>query len=123
MSIDYKEVQVSVADLELGMHVVRLDCPWEQTDFLLQGFIINTPEDIEALQRQCQYVFIEARVEVTVKGKAHKKPQKSGFFSSIKNKMGVVSKSADRPKKEAPPKPQRKVTYINNSSFGVQKQR
>ncbi len=57
------ETQLPVASLQIGMHVIRLDRPWLETDFLLQGFIIQSQDDIRRLQMQCEYVFVEGVVE------------------------------------------------------------
>lgn len=56
------ETEIPVSKLQLGMHVVRLDRPWEETDFLLQGFIISSSEEINELCNQCRTVFIEGRI-------------------------------------------------------------
>jgi len=53
------ERKVSTIDLKVGMHVANLDRPWLDTPFLLQGFIIEKEEDIQALQQHCKYVFID----------------------------------------------------------------
>jgi len=57
------ESKVDVIDLVIGMHVVRLDRPWEETNFLLQGFVIENQADIDSLRTQCEFVFIEGRIE------------------------------------------------------------
>ena len=41
------------------MYVARLDRPWTDTPFLFQGFFIRTQDEIEELQRHCQYVYID----------------------------------------------------------------
>lgn len=56
---DYHDIAVSVADLELGMHVVALDRPWQETNFMLQGFVIRTQDEIHQLQSQCEEVFVQ----------------------------------------------------------------
>ena len=43
------ETQLDVAELAIGMHVVRLDRPWEETDFLIQGFVIKDQSIVSAL--------------------------------------------------------------------------
>ncbi len=60
MGIQRTEVKVPVGELALGMRVLRLDRPWLETDFLLQGFIIESEKDIDDLVRQCEYVYVEA---------------------------------------------------------------
>lgn len=51
--------QVPVEKLACGMFVAELDRPWLETPFLIQGFVIESQEQIEELQRSCKYVFVE----------------------------------------------------------------
>lgn len=53
------ERKVSTIDLKIGMHVANLDRPWLDTPFLLQGFIIEREDEINALQQHCKYVYID----------------------------------------------------------------
>ncbi len=69
--VDYVEkVKLRVGDLHPGMYVCELDRPWLETPFLLQGFEIKSDNDIEALRRHCQYVYIDMlrtrTVEMTI---------------------------------------------------------
>lgn len=48
-----------VEDLRVGMFVVELDIPWEQSTFMFQGVEIKTTEDIQEIQKQCKYVFVD----------------------------------------------------------------
>ncbi|MBT8118355.1 MAG: HD-GYP domain-containing protein [Gammaproteobacteria bacterium] len=41
------------------MYVSNLDRPWIDTPFLLEGFLINSEEDLTALNQYCTYVFID----------------------------------------------------------------
>ncbi|MDX2504504.1 MAG: DUF3391 domain-containing protein [Gammaproteobacteria bacterium] len=59
-SSEYIELKRSVDLLELGMFVTRLDRPWEDTDFIYQGFQINTLDELHALKEQCEYVYVRA---------------------------------------------------------------
>ena len=45
-------------ELRLGMYVAELDKPWEQTDFMFQGFKLNTRELLEAVQAESEYVLV-----------------------------------------------------------------
>lgn len=65
MAFELEERLVSVADLQIGMFVCRLDRPWEESPFPLQGIELNTPEDIESLRRLCHVVYIDARRTVS----------------------------------------------------------
>lgn len=52
-------IEVMTNELKLGMYVSRLDRPWLDTPFLFQGFYINSREDIDELQRHCEYVYVD----------------------------------------------------------------
>jgi HD-GYP domain-containing protein (c-di-GMP phosphodiesterase class II) len=54
-----ERVRVQARDLRLGMFVCELDRPWLETPFLMQGFELNTPADIEAVQEHCEYVYVD----------------------------------------------------------------
>ncbi|RMA82254.1 HD-GYP domain-containing protein [Umboniibacter marinipuniceus] len=54
-----KQVKVFTTDLTLGMYVSRLDKPWTQTPFPLQGFFIKSANDIKELNFHCKYVYID----------------------------------------------------------------
>jgi len=53
------EKRVDTAKLQIGMYVCRLDRPWLGTPFQLQGLLLSTPEDIDALAQHCEHVFID----------------------------------------------------------------
>jgi HD-GYP domain-containing protein (c-di-GMP phosphodiesterase class II) len=53
------EKKVSADEVTHGMYVSRLDRPWLETPFLLQGFYVMDDEDIRALKEYCEYVYIE----------------------------------------------------------------
>ncbi|MEY4717864.1 MAG: hypothetical protein RL563_482 [Pseudomonadota bacterium] len=52
-------IKVDVKDLKIGMYISKLDRPWLETSFWFQGFELKTQADIEAVQRQCEYVFVD----------------------------------------------------------------
>jgi len=51
--------KVNVAYLKIGMYVSDLDRPWIDTPFILEGFLIQTEDDLTALSQYCSYVFID----------------------------------------------------------------
>lgn len=51
--------KIFVNDLKPGMFVNELDRPWLDTPYLLQGFLIQSKEDIEEVGRYCEHVFID----------------------------------------------------------------
>lgn len=61
------EVKIDTKDVALGMYVTRIDRPWLETPFLLQGFMINTPEDKELLTKYCEYCYVDVHRSKTIK--------------------------------------------------------
>ena len=59
-------VKVDVKDLKIGMYISKLDRPWLETSFWFQGFELKTQADIEAVQRQCDYVFVDVAQQTVV---------------------------------------------------------
>lgn len=53
------EIRVSIDGLKIGMYVSRLDQPWLETPFPLQGLSIQSPRDIEELKGCCDYVYVD----------------------------------------------------------------
>ena len=58
MSLISKKVHVS--ELRLGMYVSKLDRDWLDTPFLLQGFTVESEDDIDVIHEYCEHVWIEA---------------------------------------------------------------
>lgn len=51
--------KISVDELRIGMYVSGLDRPWAETPFVFQGFPIHHRDELDALRRVCDYVFID----------------------------------------------------------------
>ena len=107
-----EEVAVSVSELEIGMHVTRLDRPWEETPFLLQGFIIHTMEDIHQLRTYCNQVYIEVKFERVADRKHPAQPNASPPAAEKSNK-----RNADPANFSSSEAPKRKARYLNTVSF------
>lgn len=58
-ALELETIKVSASDLRVGMFVSELDRPWLDTPFLLQGFELKTHDDIEAVQKVCEYVYVD----------------------------------------------------------------
>lgn len=52
--------RIPVECLKFGMYVSELDRPWTETNFLFQGLLLETRDDIEQVQMQCDYVYIDS---------------------------------------------------------------
>jgi HD-GYP domain-containing protein (c-di-GMP phosphodiesterase class II) len=53
------EKLIETSRLRPGLFVSRLDRPWLETPFVLQGFVVRTDDDIAQLRRYCTHVFID----------------------------------------------------------------
>ncbi len=53
--------KVATDDLLVGMYVHELDRPWLETPFMFQGFLIRTEDEIAALRKYCEYVWINRK--------------------------------------------------------------
>lgn len=51
--------KIDVAQLKVGMFVCELDRPWLDTPFLIQGFVIETVEEVVKLKYHCKYVIVD----------------------------------------------------------------
>ena len=85
-----KTKKIHVSGLQVGMYVAKLDVDWLQTPFLYQGFFIESIEDIEQLEKYCQYVWVD-----------HTKDQQSRHPSHIPNKS-TLSKTKKNYVNKAP---------------------
>ncbi|MDP2227929.1 MAG: DUF3391 domain-containing protein, partial [Moraxellaceae bacterium] len=57
MSVDNRKLLVD--ELQVGMYVSRLDRPWIETPFPLQGFYVKDLTDIDQLRRYCREVTVD----------------------------------------------------------------
>ncbi len=115
------EIEVPVNQLKLGMHVIRLDRPWLETDFPLQGFLIKDPNQIQRLKNQCQYVVIRSTSAKAPKYN-DRRLKKQGLFARLftKNKTPVKAKNVAiyNHISAAPPAPEKRIIYTNQIGTG-----
>ena len=52
-------IPVQCKQLESGMYVAELDRSWLHTPFESRGFLISQQEQIDALRRSCEYVYVD----------------------------------------------------------------
>jgi len=60
-------MKVESKDVEIGMYVTRLDRPWLETPFMLQGFLINDQEDQRLLLQHCSYCYVDIHLSKPTK--------------------------------------------------------
>lgn len=56
------EIHVDIKDVCVGMHVLRLDIPWEKTRFLFQGFLIQDEAQLSELRRVAKFAIVSRRM-------------------------------------------------------------
>ncbi|MGL4564420.1 MAG: HD-GYP domain-containing protein [Halioglobus sp.] len=66
-------IQINSSELQLGMYVSGLDRPWLEVPFPVQGFRIESPEDILRIQKYCKYVFVDSTKSSVPGGKITRK--------------------------------------------------
>ena len=59
MAIEERELGIS--DVAVGMFVCRLDRPWTETPFPLQGFLVRDTEQLRVLREYCSRVWIDVQ--------------------------------------------------------------
>ena len=84
-----KEIKVRVPDIELGMYVTRLDRPWLETPYILQGFVIKTQDDIKELEKYCKYVYVDVDLSEIVED--HSFERQKTFSASDEEKQYLTS--------------------------------
>lgn len=85
MGVAVSELQIGVDQLRIGFFVSRLDRPWLDTPFPLQGFKITSDAQIASLRSYCQHVYIDIEKGASPKTRFQpqsKKPSASGSMGS-----------------------------------------
>lgn len=103
MSVDQKKVRVD--ELEVGMYVARLDRPWIETPFPLQGFYIKDLSEIDSLRRYCREVTIDIS-----RGRARAEPVDHGAGHAAASQQAKSSAAAPSPATVKVVKPVYKTT-------------
>ena len=53
-------IKIHISELKIGMFVSKLERDWLETPFLMQGFMIESLDDIDAVAEYSEYVWIDA---------------------------------------------------------------
>lgn len=101
--IDIKNEKIEVSQLKLGMFISELDKPWNESDFMLQGFVLEEQADLDKIRSTCAYVVIDRTRSI---GKA--------FQAAPKRDVAIKRNSTIRIK--APSEVENKQTPIINKA-------
>lgn len=52
--------KIHISELKIGMFISKLDRDWLETPFLVQGFMVETLDDIDVVAEYCEHVWIDA---------------------------------------------------------------
>jgi HD-GYP domain-containing protein (c-di-GMP phosphodiesterase class II) len=92
-------LKVNTAELEVGMYVSSLDRPWLDSPFSLQGFRVETEDEIERLQKYCRYVYVDSQRSAQEKAQLARKlayrPRTSAGRIFLDRKLKVYKDSSD----------------------------
>ncbi len=113
MAVQNKKVLAQ--NISIGMYVSGLDRPWIETDFLLEGFYVETINDISKLQKICSFVYID--IELT-KERISIEVTEPSLLAKIKTIATTDIKDISfnsHTKKSRIPQPE--TTYKKTSSF------
>ena len=110
-------VKVLTTDLEIGMYVSSLDRPWIETPFVLQGFQLESQQDIDRLRKHCDYVYIDTNQskleETIIRRKVSSRPRQSKEQLFPNRKLKTYADNADW--KDEYPKAQNAVSILSES--------
>ncbi|HUF20283.1 MAG TPA: DUF3391 domain-containing protein, partial [Burkholderiales bacterium] len=53
------KIRKLIGELKPGMFVFELDRPWLDTPYPIQGFLIQSQEDIDNLRAYCKHVYVD----------------------------------------------------------------
>jgi hypothetical protein len=59
-------IKIHISELKIGMFVSKLDRDWQETPFLMQGFMVESLDDIDIVAEYSQHVWIDEVREVWV---------------------------------------------------------
>lgn len=101
---DPNHVKVDRDSIRIGMYVIKLDIPWEASNFSFQGFFIATERQVSSLKDQCAYI-------ICLRDRSER-----GIFPELPKPKPATPKVEPRPAaiyyEDAAPKPERKKTLL-----------
>lgn len=84
-----EERELGIDQLAAGMYVCRLDRPWPETPFPLQGFLVESDAQISVLRRYCRRVWIDVErgrspADAALRALAHRQRNAEALLGSIR---------------------------------------
>jgi HD-GYP domain-containing protein (c-di-GMP phosphodiesterase class II) len=116
MAINSKKINVNL--LVKGMYVSKLDRPWIDTPYSIEGFYIQNEQDITQLTRFCQHIFID--VDLT-RLRINRKDLDITFNAESSSRANITSIDSIAIDQNTPPREKvtlkRKTLYLRQTPF------
>lgn len=61
---------IPVSELEIGMQVIELSVPWEDTGFMFQGFTIDSVALLKQVAKSCDQVLVRSEKVANISSNA-----------------------------------------------------
>lgn len=74
MAQELKQSKIPASEIQMGMYVSALDRPWEESPFLLQGFVVSSPKVLAKLQSLCKFVYVDNAQSINMEEAAKERP-------------------------------------------------
>ena len=93
--IDLKNEKIEVSRLAFGMYIAELDRPWIDTPFMLQGFLLDDPADLDTLTSICEFVYVDRTKSIgdqfIAPAKLNTSIKQEGSVIKLKNPNSLLS--------------------------------
>lgn len=100
-------LKTPVDAIQIGMYVSQLDRPWLETPFLFQGFLVRGEDDIIAIRRHCEFVYVDQTQSAVTAGPAvesasaekqtlqPQQPKKRSLFARLTRRQPAAEPAPD----------------------------
>lgn len=85
--------KIHISELQVGMWISKLDRDWLDTPFLMQGFLVETPEDIDSVAEFSEYVWVDAEEEQWVNYNSKETIRKQSTAKAYINKVSASTEN------------------------------
>ncbi len=86
-SQEANSLKIHVSQLQIGMYVSKLDRPWLETPFLMQGFMVENLDDIDILAEYCEHVWVDSVQDTWIppedRAVVGKSPRKTTYINKV----------------------------------------
>lgn len=103
MSGGINRLKVDVDDLRKGMYVTEPDRPWVEVPLPLQGFVLETDEELEILRQYCKFVYVDPVKSDDSEGERDLHSSGGGAGADGEERRGGQSDGIDESKRHVDP--------------------